>query len=171
MNISIRHLGFVAMATTVGLGIAETAVGTPGVGIVSAEVVARASFTDPVDIKFKLDDGSKQALHVPNAAENVMQRVVIGPLGQTGWHSRLGPAIVLVKSGTLSFYSSESPTCTATDYAAGDAFVDSGQGHVHNGLNLSTDENLELWVTYFDVPPADVFRLNAPDPGNCPPNP
>lgn len=168
MSINIRHLGFVAMATTVGLGIAETAVGSPGAGVVSAEVLARASFTDPVDIKFKVDDGSKEVLHVPNAAENVMQKIVIGPLGHTGWHSHPGPALVLVKSGTLSFYSSEDPTCMATDYGVGDAFIDSGQGHVHIARNLSTEENLELWVTYFDVPPSGPFRIDAPDPGNCP---
>ena len=32
----------------------------------------------------------------------------------------------------------------------------------------SATENLELWATYFDVPPAPgVFRIDLPYPGNC----
>lgn len=72
----------------------------------------------------------------------------------------------LSQSGTMSFYDSEDPTCTARIYSAGQAFVVRGQGHVHIARNEG-NVDLELWATYFDVPPRGAFRIDAPDPGNC----
>ena len=74
---------------------------------------------------------------------------------------------MLVKSGALTFVDGEDAECTPRTYEAGQAFIDRGQGHVHIARNLSTTDNLELWATYFDVPPGELFRLDAPDPGNC----
>jgi hypothetical protein len=50
---------------------------------------------------------------------------------------------------------------------AGQSFIDRGQGHVHIARNESTSQRLELWATYFDVPPGGAFRIDAPNPGNC----
>jgi len=103
----------------------------------------------------------------------VVQQIVIAPGGNTGWHSHPGPVVVVVQAGQLSFYDSEDPTCTVRTYSAGQVFVDSGQGHVHIARNEGS-VNLELWATYFDVPPVNpnivgsgAFRIDAPDPGNC----
>jgi quercetin dioxygenase-like cupin family protein len=144
-------------------------------GILSAPVFVRASFADPTDLKFKVEDGRKEIIHVPDAAQTVMQQIVIGPGGHTGWHSHPGPVVVLIKTGTMSFYEADDPTCTVRTYSAGQAFIDSGQGHVHIARNESTTDNLELWATYFDVPPPPAlpapqnnFRIDAPNPGNCP---
>ena len=161
-----KRLALAAAATIASFSFAMVAVGTPGSFVIEAPVMARALFTDPIDIKFKVGPGSQEVLHVPNAAETVMQKIVIAPGGHTGWHSHPGPVVVLIKSGTMSFFSSEDPTCTAVEYTAGEAFVDSGQGHVHIARNLGA-QNLELWATYFDVPPGGAFRIDAPDPGNC----
>jgi len=95
-----------------------------------------------------------------------MQQIVIAPGGNTGWHSHPGPVVVLIKSGQMSFYDSEDPTCTVRTYSAGEAFIDSGQGHVHIARNEGS-VNLELWATYFDVPVGGAFRINADSPGNC----
>ena len=161
-----RHLVVAAVIASVSIG-AIAAVLTPGTGILSAPVFARASFADPTDIKFKINGDEKEVIHVPDARETVIQQIVIAPGGHTGWHSHPGPVVVLVKSGQLSFYDGDDATCTARTYSAGQAFVDSGQGHVHIARNESTTENLELWATYFDVPPGGAFRIDAPNPGNC----
>jgi quercetin dioxygenase-like cupin family protein len=95
-----------------------------------------------------------------------MQQIVIAPGGSTGWHSHPGPAVVLVKAGELTLYSSEDPTCTGETYSAGTGFVDSGQGHVHIARNLSQSPT-ELWVTYFDVPAGESVRIDVADPGTC----
>ena len=161
------QLVFLLMAVTVAIGLAGAALATPGFGILSAPVLARASFTDPVDIKFKVGGADADIIHVRDAQETVMQQIVIGPGGHTGWHSHPGPAVALVKAGELTLYSSDDPTCTGRTYSAGQAFVDSGQGHVHIARNLSQTQNTEVLVTYFDVPSGGPFRIDAPNPGIC----
>ncbi|CAN5751156.1 hypothetical protein BH20VER1_BH20VER1_07340 [soil metagenome] len=150
----------IAITTTV-------AVATPPSGIISGPVHARASFVDPTDIKFKIRGArGQEVIQVNNAQDMVIQQIIIGPGGHAGWHSHPGPVVVLIKSGTMSFYDSEDPTCTVRYYTAGQAFVDSGQGHVHIARNEG-NQNLELWATYFDVPPGGAFRIDAPNPGGC----
>jgi len=159
------QLALVAILAAVS-SVAVAAVLTPSSGIVSASVFARASFADPTDIKFKIKGQSQEVIQVNNAHETVIQQIVIAPGGQTGWHSHPGPVVVLIKSGQMSFYDGDDPTCTVRTYSAGEAFVDSGQGHVHIARNEGS-ENLEIWATYFDVPPGGMFRIDAPSPGNC----
>ena len=163
-----RRLAALVIAAVVTAALAGAALATPGFGIVSAPVLARANFVDPVEIKFKVQEGHHQeVIHVQDAQETVIQQIVIAPGGSTGWHSHPGPAVALIKAGELTVYSSDDPTCTGHTYSAGQAFVDSGQGHVHIARNLSQTENTEVWVTYFDVPPGAPFRLDAADPGIC----
>jgi quercetin dioxygenase-like cupin family protein len=174
-TLSTKRLAIFITLTVVSTAAAGTVLLTPGSGILSAPVFVRASFADPTDIKFKVKGGAQELIHVPQAQETVMQQIVIGPGGHTGWHSHPGPVVVLIKAGTMSFYDGDDPTCTARIYSAGEAFVDSGQGHVHIARNESTTQNLELWATYFDVPPPPPlpapqsnFRIDVPSPGNCP---
>lgn len=161
-------LGAIALAAIVAL-FPAVALATPPEGIVSAIVFAGpAGFADRTDLRFRINRGPGQEVITVNRSEDtVIQQVVIAPAGHTGWHSHPGPVVVLIKSGTLSFYDGEDPTCTVRTYAAGEAFIDSGQGHVHIARNEGS-ENLELWATYFDVPADGIFRIDAPDPGNCP---
>lgn len=161
-----RRLALAAIVAAI-CSVSVAAVLTPSSGILSAPVVARASFADLTDLKFKVKGQSQEITNVNNAKETVMQQIVIGPGGNTGWHSHPGPVVVLIKSGQMSFYDSEDPTCTVRTYSAGEAFIDSGQGHVHIARNESQSQNLELWATYFDVPTGEAFRIDVPNPGNC----
>ncbi len=142
------------------------AVLTPNHGILTNYVPVRGSFVDPTDLKFTVNGHSNEVVNVNNARQTVFQQVVIAPGGYTGWHTHPGPVIVLVKSGQLSFYAGDDPTCTARTYSAGQAFIDKGQGSVHIGRNEGS-ENLELWSAYLDVPPGEAFRIDTPAPGNC----
>ena len=160
-----RQLALAAIVAAVSC-VAAAAALTGGSGIVTAPIYARASFADTTDLKFKIKGQNQEVIQVNNAQETVIQQVVIAPGGHTGWHSHPGPAVVLIKSGQMSFYDSEDPTCTARTYSAGEAFIDSGQGHVHTARNEGS-ANLEVWVTYFDVPTGGAFRIDAPNPGNC----
>ncbi len=169
-----RQLALAAIVAAV-CSVAVAAVLTPPVGVVlsgtgvlpgGTTVFARASFADPTDIKFKIKGQGQEVIQVNNAQETVVQRIEILPGGHTGWHSHPGPVVVLIASGQLSFYDGDDPSCTARTYSAGEAFIDSGQGHVHIARNEGS-ENLVLWATYFDVPPGGAFRIDAPDPGNC----
>ncbi len=162
-----RRLGFATAGILITL--AGVALATPGANVVSSIVYARAAFAGPVDLMFRFTENhapGTQVLHVLNAQDTVMQQIVFGPGGHTGWHSHPGPVVVLVAQGELTFYSGEDPSCTGRTFSAGQAFIDSGQGHVHIARASETG-NTVLWVTYFDVPPGQPFRQDKPDPGNC----
>lgn len=164
-----RRLTFVTPgAALLVSALAGVALATPGSNV-TGTVFAVAGFVDPVDIMIKLDESHEpgiQVLHVRDAQNTVIQQIVFGPGGHTGWHSHPGPVVVLVTQGALTLYSGEDSTCTGRTYSAGQAFIDRGQGHVHIGRASATG-NTVLWVTYFDVPPGQPFRNDAADPGNC----
>ena len=167
MSIKREVKRYIVSLTIVGTAMAALAtvvIATAGSGVVGT-IVARAAFTDSVDIKIKLRD-EREVIHVPHAQDTVMQQIIIAPRGHTGWHSHHGPAIVLVKSGELTLYSGDDPTCSGRQFGLGQGFVDSGQGDVHIGRNL-TARPTEVWVTYLDVPPGGSVRIDAANPGNC----
>ncbi|MGH8776150.1 MAG: OsmC family protein [Jiangellaceae bacterium] len=63
----------------------------PGLGDRDAPVVARGSFPDRVDAAFTFRlDGKKKTVNVKNAAETVVQQIVLAPGGHTGWHTHPG---------------------------------------------------------------------------------
>jgi len=163
-GVTRRQLALAAIVAAAS-SVAVAAILTPP-SMVSGLILARASFADPTDIKFKIKGQGQEVINVNNAGETVMQKIVIAPGGHTGWHSHPGPVVVLIASGQMSFYDSEDPTCTVRIYSAGQAFVDRGQGHVHIARNEGSVP-LELYVTYFDVPVGGAFRIDADSPGNC----
>ena len=100
--------------------------------------------------------------------------MTIAPGGSTGWHSHPGPAVVIVKSGSLTLYDGDDRRCIGTAYTAnpatpavGKVFIDEGRGHVHIGRNEGST-NTELYVTYLDVPVGAAPRIDVPRPGQLP---
>jgi quercetin dioxygenase-like cupin family protein len=138
-----------------------------GMHVIRARDMGSASFAQRGELRGKFESHHTEVIRVRQARETVMQQITIAPRGHTGWHSHPGPVVVLVKSGELTLYSSDDPTCAGRTYVAGEAFIDNGQGHVHIAYNLNAVHAVELWVTYFDVPIGQPFRLDVPDPGTC----
>ena len=97
----------------------------------------------------------------------VVQHISIAPGGQTGWHTHPGNALAVIKSGALTIYDGDDPSCTARTFQAGEVYLDPGRGHVHMGRNESTTTQLEILVTYLDVPLGGGIREDAANPGNC----
>jgi quercetin dioxygenase-like cupin family protein len=89
------------------------------------------------------------------------------PPGETfGWHSHPGPSLVIVKSGTATFYLAADPTCTPHMVPAGSGFVD--QGHdVHVVRNEGSVDLVTVVVSL--VPAGFARRIDEPSPG-CLPN-
>ena len=143
-----------AAALLVAAGVAYA---TPPAGVVSAPVLARGLLGEELKLKIK----KKERTDV------VVQQITLAPGGHTGWHTHPGAVVVVIKSGTMKFYSADDRTCTAIEYGPGAAFVDEGHGHVHIARNEGST-NLEFYATYFEVPPGGLFRLDVPTPGNCP---
>ena len=155
----------VAWAGVLIVTVVGTAFGTPPSGVVAAPILARGDFVDRVDVRIKAS--SEHGMVVSNArdaGEVVVQEVTIGPNGTFGWHSHPGPVVVVVKAGALTFVDAEQGTCSETTYPAGSAFVDQGQGHVHNAFNRSSSQNLVLVATYFDVAAGTSPRIDAAGP-------
>ena len=90
---------------------------------------------------------------------------VVVPGGTSGWHTHLGPSVVVVKSGTATLYDGDDPNCTPQVYEAGSAFLDPGGGHVHLLRNENT-VNLET-VAFQIVPAGATRRIDAQSPGFC----
>ena len=108
------------------------------------------------DWKLKLDTNGPSTL--------ATSEIRVAPGGHFGWHSHPGPSLVIVKSGTSTFYRGDDPSCTPETHPAETAYVDPG-GVVHTARNEGSTE-LVLLVTRLmpaGVPP----RNDEPDPGNC----
>jgi quercetin dioxygenase-like cupin family protein len=135
---------------------------------VHGTILARGPFADPFSMKIRtFVAGERSHAQVRNAADTIVQQVVVQPDGFTGWHSHPGPAIVVVQEGTFTYYDGEDPTCTPFPYGPGETFVDLGQGHVHSAWNHG-DTVVKVYVTYFDVPPEVVNPfIPAANPGFC----
>ena len=69
------------------------------------------------------------------------------PGGTFGWHSHPGPSLIIVKSGTITFYHGDDKTCTPDVKHAGDALIDDGTD-VHVGRNEGTTDVVVI-VTRF----------------------
>jgi quercetin dioxygenase-like cupin family protein len=91
--------------------------------------------------------------------------VKIAPGGTFGWHSHPGPSLVIVKSGTATFYLADDPSCTPHVVPAGSGFVDNG-GDVHTVRNEGSVELVNIVTSL--IPPGATRRIDEPNPGNCP---
>lgn len=84
------------------------------------------------------------------------------PGGSTGWHAHPYPVLITVKTGTLTIYEYDDPTCTPIVVNAGQGYVDSGHGHLarNEGTVAATDVSLIM------APVGAPFRseLDAPNP-------
>lgn len=159
---TIRLPAAAAAAFLLLLTVVTSTMGTPAGGVLSAPILARGDFVDEVDVKIKLGTAHGTVVsNAPDAGEVIVQEITIAPNGTTGWHSHPGPVVVVIKSGALTYVSEEGGVCVEATYAAGSAFVDPGQGHVHSAFNRGT-ENLVLYATYFDVPAGTSPRIDEP---------
>jgi quercetin dioxygenase-like cupin family protein len=95
----------------------------------------------------------------------VVTDITVAPGGHSGWHFHPGPVLVVVKTGAITFYHADDPTCTGTRYAAGASFVEEG-GDV--GIARNEEAGQTTVVATFFVPAGSATRFDAPAPGNCP---
>jgi quercetin dioxygenase-like cupin family protein len=88
-------------------------------------------------------------------------KIVIGPLGDTGWHTHPGPAIVTLTKGTLTEYHGNG--CISM-YTAGSAFFEEA-GEVHRVVNPGSEpaEALMTFLLPAGTPPTQALQP-APEP-------
>jgi quercetin dioxygenase-like cupin family protein len=93
----------------------------------------------------------------------VTNSVAIAAGGSSGWHSHPGVTLVTVASGTVVHYDAH---CVRTVYAAGTAFVESGD---HPLLVRNETASPAVNIVTFLVPAGVPTRIDRPNPG-CPQN-
>jgi quercetin dioxygenase-like cupin family protein len=93
----------------------------------------------------------------------IENRIAAG--GSFGWHSHPGPSLVIVKSGALTLYRADDPTCAPEVVPAGSGFVDNG-GDTHLVRNEGTVETV-VYVTSL-IPHGAQRRIDEPRPSTCP---
>ena len=139
---------------------------TPGSGVVSGRILAQGDFQDGLDAKFKVSGHhGTQVSKIDGAGRAVVQEIVLGPGGHTGWHSHPGPVVVVVQQGVLTLYDGADCSSGKT-YDSGEAFVDPGQGHLHIARNEGSSD-VVLLVTYLAPPGTGVPRIDRDAPGDC----
>jgi quercetin dioxygenase-like cupin family protein len=96
----------------------------------------------------------------------VLQNTIV-PGGTFGWHSHPGPSLVIVKSGTATFYMADDPTCSPQVVTAGHGFVDDG----HDTHVVRNEGSVDLVTVVVSLVPAGFGRrIDEPAPAGCLPN-
>ena len=142
-------------------GITEPPNFTVAVGFTSA-VVARGNL-GTFHIQSKAGDYDAELKSHDNT-DIAVANVVVTPGGHSGWHFHPGPVLVVVKTGTITFYMGDDPTCSPHVHPAGTTFIENG-GMVGIARNEGTVE-ATVTATFF-VPTGSPLRIDAPAPGNC----
>jgi quercetin dioxygenase-like cupin family protein len=129
----------------------SAAVDPPAAPIAAEQLGLRSVFPDAIDMKIKLKSkqGGTTVVHVENPSRTVVVKYTIQPGARFPWHTHYGPVVVNIASGSLTYI--DSGTCDEEPYTAGEAFVDSGHGHVHSAYNPGPEPAV-LYATFFEAP-------------------
>jgi quercetin dioxygenase-like cupin family protein len=95
----------------------------------------------------------------------VVVQNTFAPGGSSGWHTHPGGAIVVVKSGAVTFNRSYGNHCDVTVYSAGQAFVER-PGEIVNAVN-NGDVDAVVIVTFPSVPVGGATRIDEPAQPGC----
>jgi quercetin dioxygenase-like cupin family protein len=164
-----RWLWMLLLGVLGAAGYGGAALATPPAGVTTTTFgVGRF---DTIDSRTKTDidpgpgrDFWKAALKTKGASDVYVLQNTIAPGGTFGWHSHPGPSLVIVKSGTATFYHGD-PGCPKVVVPAGHGFVDGGHD-LHVVRNEGTVDLVTVVVSL--VPAGFGRRIDEPAPANCP---
>ena len=138
-----------------------TSPATPGSGI-TLEKLADGNLDESVRVKVKGMLGKSDL----DITEVQTYRLTFIPGAYSGWHQHGGPHMIVVVSGTITYFHGDDPTCTPEYYPAGSAIFDPGFT-THFARNDGA-VNAVVYVTQL-LPENGIFRIDVtPAPGNCP---
>jgi len=171
----VRPSRIVAAVAVVGALVAGAllilpAQATPPSGVTTTIIGIGRFATIDAKAKTDLDPGTatklwKARITTSQSSDLHVLQNTIAPGGSFGWHRHPGPSLVIVKSGTATFYLAKDPKCRPHVVPAGSGFVDEGQD-VHVVRN---EGNVDLVTVVVSLVPAGFDRrIDEPKPGNCP---
>ncbi len=111
-----RGLVGVVLAGSLASTVVGIATGSPLPRQVTPAILARGNLVEKVAI-----DAGELQLGAAAGTEGVFQTAIWEPGAESGWHSHGGPFLVIVRSGSATFYDS---SCTPRTYTEGQAFVE-----------------------------------------------
>ena len=155
-------------SSTKGVGFTSTVVGRGNLGAFNLRCKAdgndgQVESHDNTDGE-STPDGYCARLQSKDNTDIVVANIAITPGGTSGWHSHPGPVLVVVKTGVLTIYHGDDPTCSPTLHPAGTAFTEEG-GVVHIARNEGAVD--ATTVATFFVPVSAPQRIDEALPGNC----
>ena len=166
MKLAQRILGLIVVVLVLVCAVEFSAVATPPSGI-SFTAVGRATLP-AFDVKRKnktLDWDIRLESNQP--IDVATQIVTFMPGGFSGWHTHPGPVFFTVRTGTLTVYEGDDPTCAPHVFTAGSGAVEAATAnHIHMVRN-ETGSVAEAVVTYLVPVGANPLRTDLQNPGNC----
>lgn len=132
--------------------------------IASEALTPRADFPDGTAVKFKINDhaGKMTVVSTKDGSKTVVVKFTVQPGARFPWHTHAGPVVVNVKEGSLIYIDGDD--CHERPaYEAGQAFVDTGHGHVHSARNPGTTPTV-FYATFFEAPAEGPLSIPASAP-------
>ena len=167
-----RILAAIAAIATVGALVAATMIVVPARATPSKDVtttILAKSLFDEIHVRAHAHtpDRWKAQLKTHGLSDVYVVDNKFAPGGTTGWHSHLGPSLILVVAGTVTNYLGDDQNCRPHAYTAGAGFIDPGGGHVHL-LRNETGAPAETIAVQL-LPQGADRRIDIPvAPGHCP---
>ena len=162
MKAKVTWILVIAMLGVISYG-ASAVLATPPSGVAVVPLAPVAQF-DEIRSNAKSGDW-KAAIKTKGVSDLHVVQVTINPGGTLGWHSHPGPSMVIVKSGTATFYQAKDRKCTPQALPTGSSLFEPA-GVVHIVRNEGTEPLVNVVMQLL---PAGAPRLiSEPSPGNCP---
>ena len=137
---------------------------TPSMGFTST-TIAKARFGELDSHVHSVPADWQEMIKTKGLSDLYVQSNIFAPGGSSGWHTHPGPSLVIVKSGTATFYMADDPTCSPHVVQAGSGFVDNG----HDEHVVRNEGSVDLVTVVASLIPAGMARrIDEPSPGNCP---
>lgn len=148
------------LAAAFAVNVVPSAAVDPPPPIAAETLTARSAFPDLIDMKLKLKThhGGTRVVQVDDPSRTVVVRYTVQPGARFPWHTHYGPVIVNIVSGSLTYVTAG--MCDGMTYAAGQAFVDPGHGHVHSAYNPGTEPTVFI-ATFFEAPETGALLIPA----------
>ena len=159
---SKRSRIFIVVLSVAVVALAGAALATPPTGF-TTNVLARGS-AGQLHVKH---DGIRLTSRHGVSTDVAVATVTIEPGGSSGWHHHPGIVLVVVQSGTVSFYDKH---CHADVHQAGETFIESSDSP---GLAKNTGTGTAVVEATFIVPastppaPPTALRIDDPQPKRC----
>jgi quercetin dioxygenase-like cupin family protein len=157
--VSYRPRIFIAVLIGSVVALAGAALATPPTGF-TTNVLARGTVAD----LHARHDGIRVSSRHGASADVAVATVTIDPGGSSGWHHHPGIVLVVVRSGTVTFYDKN---CRPDVHQAGETFVESSDSP---GLAKNTGSETAIVEATFIVPastPPAPLRIDDPQPKRC----